>query len=469
MKYLKLYEAFDSLKLSKMFGYLNKDSKSDFMIELKKICDYLDYPLSKLKDDDFQYLTYKEAYNINRPYAKDLEIVKFWFNSKGDYIDKTGIKGNFRYFGINSKLPSDDINSYNSVGSELSMSGVKELKEGDLVYLRTSSGQGPGFFHKFNDRMFILQNHSSGTSPNEYGDKFDWKKIAIRSWIIINESDYRELYKIELKKELQTDKPEYKFNTTLYKYEDITHSYDPEIFKKANFALILDLKKLDNLSLKDKKTEREIRKKGAFRTDAEIKSENIKRYFNEILKTEKIISDPKRVLNMIIKKENFLSFIYQYLGKIEYLNSAYFDIISDVEKDSIDRLSSNIREIFMDFRKEYIDKNSKVNKNISKIKDKLPDDENVFFDNLEELNGLIYDKIKSIEVKDILDLEILYNKLKNIDYFLGNNRNNFGVLYDVVKNLKDEWRVSDFIYVRENIKEFNEKGFDRIKELINRL
>ena len=61
MKYIKLFEAFDSSVLSKTLKYVN--NKEQFLQILKGVCDKIDFPESKLTDDLFQYLPYKSALN----------------------------------------------------------------------------------------------------------------------------------------------------------------------------------------------------------------------------------------------------------------------------------------------------------------------------------------------------------------------------------------------------------------------
>ena len=65
LKYLKLYEAFESIKLSKTLGFINKDAKKSFLNQLKQLADKIDLPYSKYSDDYFQYLPFKKALDLN--------------------------------------------------------------------------------------------------------------------------------------------------------------------------------------------------------------------------------------------------------------------------------------------------------------------------------------------------------------------------------------------------------------------
>ena len=61
MKYLMLFEAFESKILSKTLGYINTSDKSSFMDRIKRLCKTIDFPLSKMSDEYFEYLPFKSA------------------------------------------------------------------------------------------------------------------------------------------------------------------------------------------------------------------------------------------------------------------------------------------------------------------------------------------------------------------------------------------------------------------------
>ena len=65
LKYLQLFEAFESVKLSKTLGYINKKSRDKFIEYLKNLCSRSDFPISQLNDEMFQYLPYNRALKVN--------------------------------------------------------------------------------------------------------------------------------------------------------------------------------------------------------------------------------------------------------------------------------------------------------------------------------------------------------------------------------------------------------------------
>lgn len=64
--YIKLFEAFESEKLSKTLKFIDKDSKSKFLSILKSIANSMDLPYSKYSDDYFQYLPFNKALQLNQ-------------------------------------------------------------------------------------------------------------------------------------------------------------------------------------------------------------------------------------------------------------------------------------------------------------------------------------------------------------------------------------------------------------------
>ena len=63
MKFIKLFEAFESTLLSKTLNYVKGESKSKFLDGVKAICNKYDFPENKLNDSFFEYLPYSKALN----------------------------------------------------------------------------------------------------------------------------------------------------------------------------------------------------------------------------------------------------------------------------------------------------------------------------------------------------------------------------------------------------------------------
>jgi hypothetical protein len=63
MKFIKLFEAFESTLLSKTLNYVSGESKEKFLSAVSAICNKYDFPDSRLNDSFFQYLPYSKALN----------------------------------------------------------------------------------------------------------------------------------------------------------------------------------------------------------------------------------------------------------------------------------------------------------------------------------------------------------------------------------------------------------------------
>ena len=129
MKYLKLYEAFESNILSKTLKYLSKGSKDSFLKEVKQICDEMDFPYSKLSDEYFEYLPFNNAL---KKVDGDNKIYKFWLNSDGDLINTTLTDGEI----LKQKYTSGD-----SIGEDNDYVGVGKIytRYGELDELEDRS------------------------------------------------------------------------------------------------------------------------------------------------------------------------------------------------------------------------------------------------------------------------------------------------------------------------------------------
>jgi hypothetical protein len=490
MRYLKLFEAFDSIKLSKTFSYLNKKGKDKFLTDLKSVCNYLDYPLSKLSDEDFQYLPFKRAWDLNNPEADKLEMIKFWFDKDGNYIDKTVINGKNIdiYKGEMNELPSDDLDDYIEISGDLPHSEVKNLQTGQLVRLRCSDGYGPAYIYKspITDEVFAIQNFASGSTPGGRGDNYNHRNIARNSWVMAGRDDYYSVRKIQYKNISEDDIVKV-FNLKLDISEDnIYTSYDKKIEKESNFALVLDLTKLEGISLKDIRVERDERKKGAFLTDEEIKSKNIERYLDEVFKTEKIISDPNRVIKILLIGNNILYFFNKIFIKdtMYSIKDLYYFAIS--EPNNQEAYIQDLRNSLFDYNKKYNNLKFKLENNIKYLKKELSSGKEIggehtnedyleYLNNLEELSKIIYNKLSEIKIENIYDIEGIYNKLIILENILHDMRNYFRRSLNFIKNglFSHENEVSKYYlidsYENEGLLEFNKTGFNRIKELVKRL
>ena len=103
MRYLKLYEAFSSNTLSKLYKHLKKKNASNkslnqFKEDMGVIAKSFDIPMDKISDEDVSYLSRRKALPLKSEAKNDSGIwaIKFWFDKDGEYIGTSGT-GNAKF------------------------------------------------------------------------------------------------------------------------------------------------------------------------------------------------------------------------------------------------------------------------------------------------------------------------------------------------------------------------------------
>ena len=110
MRYLKLYEAFSSNTLSKLYKHLKKKNASNkslnqFKEDMEVIAKSFDIPMDKISDEDVSYISRRKALLLRSDAKNDSGIwaIKFWFDKDGEYIGTSGT-GNAKF--ATSNVPS---------------------------------------------------------------------------------------------------------------------------------------------------------------------------------------------------------------------------------------------------------------------------------------------------------------------------------------------------------------------------
>lgn len=345
MKYLVLFEAFKSSKLSKTLNYIKDDR--NFLEYIKKIANSYDFPISEFSDDMFQYLPFSSALAVKKekdmaPYKCDyesewikgefctggrvkrtwgkgvrmvecpkchgrgtlmpraegeLKYVKFWFTSEGKMVTVTGVDGlKDERQGLGNRradlAPSEKMSDY-TVGEVTSRRDITSSKynTGDIVRIEINGRIEPtiGVIYKQGSTLYFIQNKLSGSSPS--GN--EWRRYGSNSWSL-NGDDYNEITKLIPKKEVEKeDVNNYDWN---HKIEigryglSVQKGYDIEsLLSNAHFALILDIDALKTAEYKkgsEIRAERSAAISGALSQlkDQQIKDANIERYIDAIAK-----------------------------------------------------------------------------------------------------------------------------------------------------------------------------------------
>jgi hypothetical protein len=207
MKYLMLFEAFESNALSKMMKFLKSkvdgNSKDRFRDKLRTLINQLSIPIDKISDKDVKYLNRNQAIKLKNEQHingdNGLYCLKFWFSLESGYLGFTGtgnktmdfkeyIEGNRRRRTSEKNEPFND-RELNYIKNELdiktgTLEPVKDyerIQHGQLVIGIFSDDEdnidrlGLAKIWKENDTLFAIQNVASGGSPDNDIDGQNWR------------------------------------------------------------------------------------------------------------------------------------------------------------------------------------------------------------------------------------------------------------------------------------------------------
>ena len=466
MKYLKLFEKFESLKLSKTLSFL-KD-KSGFISELKSISGIKDIPLSNFTDDMFQYMPFKKALKFlkkpdpeicqtcsgegkyRRPWGKGTRLVKcsdcdstgkisptsstishlkFWFSSEGQYVGKTCTTGEVY---VRSSIKSDGkeyTKGPTFTCRELTREAANNqsrLETGDKVWMELNYRMVVATIFKQDNHIFFIQNESSYGEPNGT----DWKKYGSRSYMLSYLPSSRIITTLRPKEDGYSDPKDYNFWVTSRFVPNKEESID-SVINKADFALILDMSKIPAGGLKNLKDKRAEQKIGIPKTDDEIRNINLKRYLSKLSQSFKIsddLSSINRIPSRIFGRSRSSFFIYSgeflniysaiitnYYKAIVFLESgdtSSFKYYEDVIKSQLDKAYNKIssRSVYLnkniiDLKKSIIDSSLDIEK-----KEYITE----FIQLMEDLGTVIESKVLSRNLETIFDMEVSLQKITSI-------------------------------------------------------
>lgn len=532
LKYIKLFEAFESDKLSKTLAYIKE--KESFLSKVKKICDGFDFPYSKLNDDLFDYLPFSKALKkadaiddepckatsigefddggidgekcesgkIKRKWgARErivscpncngtgiepkkpglVKLVKFWFTKEGGLVGITAVDGLARNI---SEQMSYDINDY-TIGDNVAKSKLKSLPTGTYLKLdydgwRTTERDLVCYIINDNRTIYGIQNRVNGSSPWRYSN---WNKIGAYS----TELDSRSVsnIKILIPNKINTDPYSINAGTDIsYSGISINNRIDvKDLIKNAHFALIMDLGKLKETDYKKVrviKSERDERKSGSKLelTDDEVKSQNIKRYLDKISKSIDITDDVKNISKFVKRLLGFRSALYTLLfdsnvkDSLSNVINYYYGLISNPSEESVE----NVKYYTKRSLSRSSDNLLMINNNLKEIKVKLKGytKETELLKNIDELSLLIYDKISNLELETIEDLEVAHQKLLSIRNIFTTSRYKISNINQFINYLsysesnRSFRELTDSYRIQDNIDDILSE-VDRVKKIIEKI
>ena len=347
MKYIKLFEAFESNTISKVMKFINsKIGKNEFRGSLLNVLRNYDIPIDKIKDSDVDYLNRAKALNVkNDSKVKNkfgVYCLKFWFSIDEGYIGYTAVgndtfnyenwknrhkrsSGNKRFDKNSIDYINDELNITTGEISVAKVDDYSNFKTGDKVigvfgeYYETDRLSLATIWVDGYNQIFAIQDVSSGGSPDRETQEVNgvmstWRDFGRYSWNLgslgspADDHCYLHIYK-------ESDKPlHYNDGEILEDDKEKTNVLDfnlpvgrdglignwsnsrsissPEEIDKADFGVIFYL---DNMLDPDKsefyetptdiKKQRSEDREGATKllSDNQIKDTNIARYMSKLI------------------------------------------------------------------------------------------------------------------------------------------------------------------------------------------
>ena len=411
LKYIQLFEAFESSKLSKTLKFINKEYRSRFLQDIKLLCNSKNFPLSEISDNLFEYLPYRKALSLH----KDPVQKKCSATSESEFSSDVAIPG-------------------------------EKCEEGKL---KRSWGAG-------RVRVMTCPN-CNGTGIEPFRE--NWKYLKF--WF---SADKKYVAKTATNGVIYGD------GTSPYRYDRIVSiSYDSLItgwyywgeteleksLKEANFALVLDLDKLEKKSKKVKNTEitRKEREKSkedalALQSNQDIKDQNIRRYFDALIEKSKLKGNLDDIKNLHKLVSRFMCGNYPLFAlhpssdvdsmrKINSIGEDIYDIMVSLQKDNsqenqnslitkIHNVNGNIQSYInsmneykirigksLELTKLYLNSHAESTGDYRPVK---------IFNNIMEINNLIFKYVSNYKIETLYDYESLLADLTTITELLSQKR-----------------------------------------------
>ena len=529
LKYIKLYKAFESLlteafgadHLNKVFNYLkDSSSKKRFKNDIISVASHIDAPVTLISDEYFQYLPYKKAIksnvsleqidcpscegtgSIKRAWGRGfrtlkcdkcdgggkvntsgkLKYLKFWLNSKGEYIGTTAVDGNyhankndvaqFKKIDITSELIELARTIENRGSRErMDMNLLKtimdkyEIKNGTKLFFENWKTQNYNSARNIIGSFFKSRNRNSSEEilylANNTNDYYDYKPSSPK-WRDFGNRIIQLTGVWDGLKSLLTFNPGTRVYilTDIEEREDILYnvgvnfnrngfslndSFTKNFLNDAEFSIVFDFEKWENdlvakgfKPLSQQREERKDAKTGIIggklgTSDDEIKKANIDRYLKTLSDVDlfsgfgKLFSKNYRFfgerlsLNYIKNERNFTSF----RNNISNLKSFLKADTDEVRKHYSEKISERIRETL----KSNDDHNKRINNNIKDVYERISNYDNseqflevatLIFDKISETSIKISNKIKSFNNECVEDYEVAYSKIVSINNLLNN-------------------------------------------------
>ena len=423
MKYLKLFEGFESNRISAILSFLNKKinkpNSEKFLNDLTRLAKKYDFPLSTLSDKEIEYLPVNKALTIGKDEEAmnptEIYAIKYWFSVEKGYLCQTGVGnkkmefGNYEQFmsTIDSELTEDHLDylarQYNLTGL-IKPCHFDSLQSGDKVVMVCNDDfygnnreliYGEIYYDNVYNNFFFFSNNSSaeGSTPNTGymlpGYNYAWYLGRPGG----ENSDHCMIHKIitdgkplrfndTTPKEVEGSV--WDFNLPLYNNPPIglevwQNKYNEtlKLAKEANFAIVLYL---DDVLVKDISKEEISKERKLARKDAlalmnndDIKRENVKRYLEKLFDKLGIKKDEQDLknLNSVVKSTMLGEYFYltnyssSFIGRLTEFITALYKVMS---KNDEEYYFTSLVETFKRIKNKRLEDSSTYSTNIKYLK-----------------------------------------------------------------------------------------------------
>ena len=486
LKYIKLFEAFDSVQIAKTLKFVKKSDKPKFMKALSSITTNIDAPLSSLNDDNFQYLPFKKAISLRNSSDKvncgecngvgkvtkawgsgtrnikctkcngegtvdakpKLKYFKFWFNSDGSFIGTTAIDGLYH-------INKSDVKNFEKkdVTEDFKTLSVPEIKskyklvngvtkfyvENVRVYRGTKSCLGTSFIDR-NGGLFIV-NDSVDTHNMPAGRKYkDFGHYAVDVKRSLNDERNDDL-RIYMVSDVE-EKEDIFWNVPVSFWSggdgwSLDKNMSKEFLRDAHFAIVFDF---DSFAYSGKgwnpvsitQQDRRHSRKGAtaLMSNEEIKQANIERYIKTLSNVD-LASGLTKLISKIPKifgGDAALYFIYNennFNSFKRMMNDVYefMAATSDEEKVEINRvLSQRVKSTFDESNELLATVDKRLKYSRSEVKGSQAYER--IIDKVEELSRNVNKKLLKGNIETIQDMEVMLMKAYGIRDVIKSDRFN---------------------------------------------
>lgn len=470
MKYIKLFEAFDSAQISKTLKFVKKGDRDKFLGALQKICASIDAPLSSLSDDVFQYLPYKKAmklrYEAERPVCSScdgegkiskawgrgtrmvkcprcegegtteapqkMKYIKFWFNSDGSYVGSTVVDGRYH---------ADKRDAANYVKKDIT-EDVRALTAAELkskygiangetrIYLQNVSGTGWRNDRKYSQlgvafidrdgRLFVVHKNSSIDVGEPVGRKWkEYGRYATNLSMMLRDSRNADakvffMTDVEEKEDIYWNVP-----LSIDRYGiSADSSMSKDFLKDAHFAIVFDY---DTFAYGGKgwnpvsitRGDREYAKKGATAliSDEQIKSANIERYIKALsnIDLSEGIGKLAGKVPMVFGGDLALYFIYgeKNFSRFKNMMSDVYEFMAAKDDEGRKYANNKLAERLRDTREITDNIKQRIEKRIAAAKESFADSED------KDEYHRVFDRLETLSKS--INEKLLRSKMETIE------------------------------------------------------